>query len=276
MKWDFFGGGLGVAGIGLALLLALPPPWWPKMPTSVVHGGILSGVTLCSIGLALLLVGILPGQLESRAGPCILLATAIGLAISSLIWWHWDVVSPEVSRNDGSLDGTILVECTDAALPSVMPASGNLFHLALSPAAKQVQLGRFTLPPGAPVNWGFKSVASFKCEVKNFGKIAVAHLEIPFKVSFYENVKTETGGRSGDLVKEEDQSIPIPALREKALEAFEFYIYNASDLYVNLLIPADASAWLVGEDNERTVKLMKPTFYRGLPLHPAEWKAKDR
>ena len=53
MKWEFFGGGLAVIAIGLTLVLALPPPWWPKMPASVVHSGILLGVTLCNIGLAL-------------------------------------------------------------------------------------------------------------------------------------------------------------------------------------------------------------------------------
>jgi hypothetical protein len=270
MKWDLFGGGLAVIAIGLTLSLALPPPWWPKMPSSLVHGCIAFGVIIAIIGLALLLVGILPAQLESRAGPLVLFATALGLATSSLMWWHWIGVSTEESEDNESLDGRILVECTDEALPSAIPASGNLFHLSLHPAATQVQLGRFSLPPGAPVNWGIKSVGTYKCEVKNFSKAVIAHVEIPFKVMFYKDEKTEHGGRSGDLVKEEDQPIQIPALRENASDAFEFYIYNTSELYVTVLIPTEASAWLVGEDDKRTVKLMKPTFYRGLTLYPAE------
>lgn len=270
MKWEFFGGGLAVIAIGLTLVLALPPPWWPKMPASVVHSGILLGVTLCNIGLALLLIGIWPTQFESRSLPSLLFALAIGLAISSLMWWHWIGESAAEADDNDSLDGRILVECTDAALPTVMPPSGNLYHLSLHPVATQVQLGRFSLPPGAPVNWGIKSVGTYKCEVKNFSKTVMAHVDIPFKVMFYKNVKTDHGARSGDLVKEVDQPISIPALRENALDTFEFYICNTSDLYGTVLIPTEASVWLVGEDNGRTVKLMKPTFYKGLPLYPAE------
>jgi hypothetical protein len=277
MKWDFIGGGLGVEAIGIALFVALPPPWWPKMPTSLVHLGISSGIVLGSVGLALIVVGILPTQLENRTGPFALLAFAIGLGISSLMWWHWIGASPEEADNDVSLDGRILVECTDAALPTTMPANGKqIYSLSVHPAAQQAQLGRFILPAGAPVNWGIKSLAAYKCEVTNFSSSVVARLVIPFKVQFFKNEKTDTGTRAGDLIKEEDQPMPIPALRENGSEVFEFYIRNNSDLFATVFVPAEASAWVVGDDQGRTVKLMKPTFYRGLSLFPLEWEtAKD-
>ena len=187
------------------------------------------------------------------------------IAVSTFIWAIWPFVISLVRKRD-PLDGTILVECIDAGLPTVIPTSGNLFHVGLHPMARIAQLGRFVLPVGAPVNWGLKSVASVRCEVKNFSKTAIANLEITFKVSFYQNLKSG----SGDLVKEEDQPIMIPALRENALETFEFYIYNSSNLYITLYLPTEASALIVGQKKRQSVKLMKPTFYRGIPLHPVE------
>ena len=32
VKSEYIGTGLALAGIGITLMVALPPPWWPKMP----------------------------------------------------------------------------------------------------------------------------------------------------------------------------------------------------------------------------------------------------
>ena len=32
MKWEYFGTGLAFLGIGITVVLALPPPWWLSMP----------------------------------------------------------------------------------------------------------------------------------------------------------------------------------------------------------------------------------------------------
>ena len=46
MKWEYFGTGLAFIGIGVTLMLALPPPWWPKMPPPLVHIGVIFGTAL--------------------------------------------------------------------------------------------------------------------------------------------------------------------------------------------------------------------------------------
>ena len=58
MKWEYFGTGLAFAGIGLTLMLALPPPWWPKMPPSLVNIGLVIGLTLTIVGVILAVFGV--------------------------------------------------------------------------------------------------------------------------------------------------------------------------------------------------------------------------
>jgi hypothetical protein len=51
MKWEYFGTGLAFIGIGVTLMLALPPPWWPKMPPALVHIGVMVGIALTVVGV---------------------------------------------------------------------------------------------------------------------------------------------------------------------------------------------------------------------------------
>jgi hypothetical protein len=44
------GVGLAVMGIGIALFMGLPPPWWPEMPPTLVHLGVSLGVILILVG----------------------------------------------------------------------------------------------------------------------------------------------------------------------------------------------------------------------------------
>lgn len=49
------GVGLAIMGIGIALFMGLPPPWWADMPTAAVHFGVGLGVTLIFLGAFLIL-----------------------------------------------------------------------------------------------------------------------------------------------------------------------------------------------------------------------------
>jgi hypothetical protein len=57
VKWEYFGTGLAFVGIGVTLVLALPPPWWPKMPPLLTHAGIIVGIILTVAGVALAVFG---------------------------------------------------------------------------------------------------------------------------------------------------------------------------------------------------------------------------
>ena len=50
MKWEYIGAGLALIGIGLTMVLALPPPGWPTMPIWAVRFGIATGGVLIIVG----------------------------------------------------------------------------------------------------------------------------------------------------------------------------------------------------------------------------------
>ena len=84
MKWDYIGAGVTVIALGMALVLALPPPWWPKIPLWFVHVAITCGVALVIFGTGIAAFGIWPnltayGLPLSRAAAALSFASAAGL-----------------------------------------------------------------------------------------------------------------------------------------------------------------------------------------------------
>ena len=87
MRWEYIGSGLGLIGIGVTLVLALPPPWWPKISSELIHAGVLSGVVLVLLGVCVLVVGIVPGLPAGKIGPILLAALGTSFLIASAIWY---------------------------------------------------------------------------------------------------------------------------------------------------------------------------------------------
>jgi len=93
MKWEYVGTGLAFVGIGVSLMVALPPPGWPKMPLPLVHIGVIVGALLTVVGVIITVFGlwsVLPG-------PRI---PVLGMGIAGLIFcacavWFW--IIPETT-----------------------------------------------------------------------------------------------------------------------------------------------------------------------------------
>jgi hypothetical protein len=62
MKWEWIGTGLALISIGVTACLALPPPWWSKMPPAMVTGGLFVGSYFIIFGSATTLIGIFPAM----------------------------------------------------------------------------------------------------------------------------------------------------------------------------------------------------------------------
>jgi len=93
MRWDYFTTGLAFIGIGATLMLAIPPPGWPKIPLPLVHILIVIGAVLTIIGAIVAVFGMWP--VIPNPKPAIL-----GMGISILLFgacaaWFW--IIPESS-----------------------------------------------------------------------------------------------------------------------------------------------------------------------------------
>ena len=87
MKWEYFGTGLAFIGIGLTLMLALPPPGWPKMPPALVHIGIIFGIALTVLGIILTIFGIWPVLPHPKIPFFGMILGALILSGSAALFW---------------------------------------------------------------------------------------------------------------------------------------------------------------------------------------------
>jgi hypothetical protein len=99
MSWEYIGTGLAVAGIGVTLVLALPPPWWLKMPPKLVHAGVFCGLVLTLIGAAILTAGVWPNLPTAKTGPIILLVLGAMFLIAGGCWLRFGTFSNETTPN---------------------------------------------------------------------------------------------------------------------------------------------------------------------------------
>ena len=88
MKWEYIGAGLALIGIGLTMVLALPPPGWPTMPIWAVRFGIATGGVLIIVGAALIALGVLPWLIAYTlpVSFATLSAAAALIAVMALYW----------------------------------------------------------------------------------------------------------------------------------------------------------------------------------------------
>ncbi len=86
MRWEYVGTGLAILAVGVTIVLALPPPWWPKMPTPLVQIGVAFGLILFAIGFAITGVGTWPGLPEPR-GPIAVTLLGVVLLVCGGAWW---------------------------------------------------------------------------------------------------------------------------------------------------------------------------------------------
>ncbi|WP_316233340.1 leucine-rich repeat domain-containing protein [Bradyrhizobium sp. SZCCHNPS2010] len=99
MKWEYIGTGLALIGIGVTLILALPPPWLPKMSAQLVQVGVIGGVVLLLVGACLLILGVIPALPSGKMGPVFLISLGIVSAIAGAIWY----AVPDSAPDDGQL-----------------------------------------------------------------------------------------------------------------------------------------------------------------------------
>jgi len=88
VKWEYIGAGLALIGIGLTMVLALPPPGWPTMPIWAVRFGIATGGVLIIVGAALIALGVLPWLIAYTlpVSFATLSAAAALIAVMALYW----------------------------------------------------------------------------------------------------------------------------------------------------------------------------------------------
>ena len=129
MKWEYFGTGLTFLGIGITLVLALPPPWWPNMPRWAVRVGLVSGLALIVYGAAFTAMGIWPQMLRPKLLPILVVCLGASILVAGIVWL-FRVQQPAKSDHEARTIATpgILLDFANDVFPRVAPPEGTI-HL---------------------------------------------------------------------------------------------------------------------------------------------------
>src|SRR5258708_109397 len=182
MKWEYFGTGLAFLGIGITMVLALPPPWWPSMPRLLIRTGLFLGLAFIIYGVAFTAMGIWPDILRPRLWPIMALAFGLFVTTSSAVWLFHAVPAKKADHGEKTSQKTntprISVDCSKQILPKMIPANETIDVLWLFPTPIENGGGGVATQfngSGQPWNWpGVTSsegifLSAYRCEVTNYG-----------------------------------------------------------------------------------------------------------
>ncbi len=152
MRGDFIGAGLTIVGIGVALVLTLPPAAWPKMPPWLVHLGIAAGGALIIAGTVTTIIGVRPALVAYLIPISLGTASAI-FALSTVLAFYW-----LPNRSDDLIEGSIFVSCQMGFLPTNIPPEGKVYIVSLSAeelikGGRRLSIGTISGPVGSAISW---------------------------------------------------------------------------------------------------------------------------
>ena len=99
-------------------MVALPPPWWPKMSQQLVNAGVLSGLVLFLVGGCTVVIGVWPGLLESQLGPIFLMTIGGLLLFAGFVWYIWPTSETALVVEDEHPKKHLSIPISIAPLPA--------------------------------------------------------------------------------------------------------------------------------------------------------------
>ncbi|MFZ0495750.1 MAG: hypothetical protein WBE85_12960 [Methylocella sp.] len=148
---------------------------------------------------------------------------------------------------------SFFAECHYGTMPGVAPAGGRIFGLNVFPTPIANSGGGFieffALKPGQEMKWSPSNgiLQAYECKITNYGVVAIFNAEIVFKWIFQEAVADKNQVRSGKVTLERDWPCLIPKIDPGVANPFVFYIYNISNQFVYVSLPASISGTPAGK-----------------------------
>lgn len=260
MKWEYFGTGLALLGIGITMVLALPPPWWPSMPRGFVRAGLFIGLAFIIYGTAFTAMGIWPDELRPKLLPIVAMCLGLSIFIAGSIWFS-RMAPPRHEAETSPLDGTIQVSAEPANYPTV--ASNKMYEMEMATPiiSEGVVLVSFIYSVGTTFparNPDILPFSGWRFRITNYGKTAVINTHIPFRVEFYPNTE-----KSKKYVVSR-----APPFSIAPGESIDMYAMNYStDTEVSVSAPEIAEGFVPGGTKPETFKLI-PSLITAATIPP--------
>lgn len=281
---------LGVAMMAAPLLFPSAPHWALVL---CFYGGIALAFLL--IGAALL-VAVRDERRAERRGQRNRMIPLLGMMVCGIgflsfgAWYLWPARQPfvpafagDTPTRDRHLDSTVSFNCAMSALPTAgRPDRVTYLLQVIGPPEKgrdpRYYVGTtFFNPSSSPIKWGgLPNVSVVECALANYGSESLLSVSVDLYLEWRSVVKKDNGFTSGEVLASAIIRSPRFDLGASGRNEEHFYIYNLSDTYVVVAMPATAYVRRPGSDQEIVVKLAPPQlaipayflFPKGDPTNP--------
>jgi hypothetical protein len=253
---------LAVVGVGVALFMGLPPPWWPDMPPGLVHSGVAIGVILILLGSVLVLHSAVAARQRHQMWPIVGMAF-FGIGFLGCVAWYFWPSKIEAGAEKSPLDGEIQIASDPAQYPTVVPQNtffelqlNNHFMMAGGAFLTSSQPAGSSLPLRDPSIFPSNGI---RLRISNYGKLAIVNARVTFPIEFMAIQKIDNGIRSGEVIK--SSTVTTNPFSIGPGEIVDIYAINYStDAFAQVMIPQTAQGYAPGSDKEETFKLIPSTF----------------
>jgi hypothetical protein len=253
MKWEFVGTGLALIGLGLAPILALPPPWWPKMPHDYVKIGVVVGIFVAVAGLGLTIAGLRTDFSTKPVAP-ILITIGLILVISGFVWHAFRGAEP---ASTPSPVAPLFLECALGTLPATVPPSGAVWAMQLQGSGGGGDVG-FMQMSGVPgANLGRMPLVGqmYKCQLTNYNQDPVSSVTLSTKLEYIEAIRKDDSYSGGKYIGQHIATITIQKIDPGKDDPFIFYIWNMSREFVQLTFLEKSTLRFIGKSENSEARI---------------------
>jgi hypothetical protein len=254
--------GLAVAGlVAMFVLVALDKAGKLKGPLPLILLGIAAVMTLpLALGNSWVIEA--PSKTHQLFRGLMMFFVA-GFVYSMFALW----ILPEGNQSESegaapSLDNTIVVECLDAVMPTLVPPTGMANTIHVNPNGG---FGNRSGAPGEKWDWGTSTppLRAFKCSIKNLGSVPVSDIRVMLRAVFLEELSSGSGQPKHSF----DYRIVIPSLKAAGADEYVIYIYNIGiPFYADIQLPQSVTLRKIGDAGDIEVKVRAHQSTPGFPL----------
>ena len=268
MKWEYFGTGLALLGIGVTMVLALPPPWWLNMPKWMVRGGLFVGLALVIYGCTFTTMGVWPEYLRPRLMPLLAMSAGAFLFVAGVIWFGQIQTNGKTNRS--TLDGIVKLECLKEIFH--LPSDGKLLEIVVNDdSARNITfqshwLSEFaykTNPNIIPAKYGMID----KCRVTNFGSTPVFNVKLSLEAVFVEHIPLKEKMFEQKEIDRKTVSFQVDQVNAGADSGVDIYVWNTTRFNATLMFSNGAELQRLGSTEREVVRLIPAQ--RMIALFPA-------
>jgi hypothetical protein len=166
------------------------------------------------------------------------------------------------------LNQTVLFECEGSQLPEVVPQDG-LYDFQITGTSLDGSYVSPSQKPGTKLDWSNNlPIHAYLCRFSNFGKVPILNVQTDMTLNYREVLKIENGTKAGAIINTKTISTPRINLEGGKSNGVELYFRNRSMYWVEIFVPTEAKAQVIGNNQWQTIKLIPSGHFGSFALPP--------